>query len=64
MSKPLLSDRLARWYLQFQQGDITYIFQKAIKGQVLADFFANHPILNDWELSDDLPNEDAMLIES
>ncbi|KAH0652872.1 hypothetical protein KY289_030550 [Solanum tuberosum] len=44
MSKPILSDRLARWYLQFQQFEITYISQKAIKGQVLADFLANHQI--------------------
>ncbi|KAH0650342.1 hypothetical protein KY284_030254 [Solanum tuberosum] len=63
MSKSVLSDRLARWYLQFQQFEITYIFQKAIKGQVLADFLDNHPIPNDWELSDKLPDEDAILIE-
>ena len=50
-------------YLQFQQFKITYISQKAIKGQLLADFLANHPIPNDLELSDELPDEDAMLIE-
>ncbi|XP_060200582.1 uncharacterized protein LOC132628835 [Lycium barbarum] len=63
MSKPVLSDRLTRWYLQFQQFEIVYISQKAVKGQVLADFLANHPIPDDWELSDDLPDEDAMLME-
>ncbi|XP_060180738.1 uncharacterized protein LOC132610466 [Lycium barbarum] len=63
MSKPVLSDRLARWYLQFQQFEIVYISQKAVKGQVLADFLANHPIPDDWELSDELPDEDAMLVE-
>ncbi|XP_060170887.1 uncharacterized protein LOC132601846 [Lycium barbarum] len=36
---------------------------QAIKGQVLADFLANHPISDDWELSDELPDEDAMLVE-
>ncbi|XP_070050677.1 uncharacterized protein [Nicotiana tomentosiformis] len=63
MSKPILSDRLARWYLQFQQFEIVYIPQKAIKGQALADFLADHLIPDDWELTNELPNEDAMVIE-
>ena len=50
-------------YLQFQQFKITYISQKAIKGQVLTDCLVNHPIPNEWELSDELPNKDEMLIE-
>ncbi|XP_070015817.1 uncharacterized protein [Nicotiana sylvestris] len=63
MSKPVLSDRLARWYLQFQQFEIAYIPQKSIKGQALADLLADHPILDDWELTNELPGEDAMVIE-
>ncbi|XP_070015546.1 uncharacterized protein [Nicotiana sylvestris] len=63
MSKPVLSDRLARWYLQFQQFEILYIPQKAVKGQALVDFLADHPILDDWELTDELPDEDAMVVE-
>ncbi|PHT63145.1 hypothetical protein T459_32954 [Capsicum annuum] len=64
MSKPALSDLLARWYLQFQQFEIVYVLQKAIKGQSLADFLADHPIPDNWELSDELPDEDAMVIEA
>ncbi|XP_071902387.1 uncharacterized protein [Coffea arabica] len=63
MSRPVLSDRLARWYLQLQQFEIIYVPQKAVKGQVLANFLANHPIPAEWELSDDLPDEDVLLIE-
>ncbi|KAL0440126.1 UNVERIFIED_CONTAM: Transposon Tf2-12 polyprotein [Sesamum latifolium] len=63
MTKPVLSDRLARWYLQLQQFEITYVPQKAIKGQVLADFLADHPMPAEWELSDDLPDEDVFMIE-
>nr|XP_009589560.1 uncharacterized protein LOC104086916 [Nicotiana tomentosiformis] len=63
MSKPVLSNRLARWYLQFQQFGIVYAPQKAVKGQALADFLECHPILDDWELSDELSDEDAMVIE-
>uniref|UniRef100_M0ZYJ8 Arabidopsis thaliana chromosome II BAC F26H6 n=1 Tax=Solanum tuberosum TaxID=4113 RepID=M0ZYJ8_SOLTU len=63
MSKPILSDRLARWYLQFQQFEIMYIPQKAMKGQELADFLEDYLRPDDWELTDDLPDEDAMNIE-
>ncbi|KAL0406001.1 UNVERIFIED_CONTAM: hypothetical protein Slati_3914000 [Sesamum latifolium] len=37
--------------------------QKAIKGQVLTDFLADHPMPVEWELSDDLPDEDVLVIE-
>ncbi|XP_012839468.1 PREDICTED: uncharacterized protein LOC105959853 [Erythranthe guttata] len=37
---------------------------KAVKGQVLADFLAEHPIPAEWELSDDLPDEDVLVIEA
>ncbi|XP_070034457.1 uncharacterized protein [Nicotiana tomentosiformis] len=63
MSKPVLSNLQARWYLKFQQFEIVYITQKVIKGQALADFLANHPILDDRELTNELPDEDAMFIE-
>ncbi|KAL0419154.1 UNVERIFIED_CONTAM: hypothetical protein Sradi_1328900 [Sesamum radiatum] len=63
MAKPVLSDRLVRWYLRLQQFEITYVPQKAVKGQVLADFLADHPMPTGWELSDDLPDEDVLVIE-
>ncbi|KAL0325004.1 UNVERIFIED_CONTAM: hypothetical protein Sradi_5069700 [Sesamum radiatum] len=63
MAKPVLSDRLARWYLQLQQFEITYIPQKVVKGQVLVDFLADHPMPAEWELSNDLLDEDALVIE-
>ncbi|XP_049382666.1 uncharacterized protein LOC125846990 [Solanum stenotomum] len=63
ISKLVLSDRLARWFLQFQQFEIVYIPHKVVKGQALADFLADHPIPNDWELTDEKPNDDAMSIE-
>ena len=34
-----------------------------MKGQALADFLADHLIPNDWELTDEIPNEDAMVVE-
>ncbi|KAL0290919.1 UNVERIFIED_CONTAM: hypothetical protein Scaly_2653800 [Sesamum calycinum] len=35
----------------------------AVKGQVLADFLADHPIPAEWELSNDLPDENVIVIE-
>ncbi|KAK4400836.1 hypothetical protein Sango_1189700 [Sesamum angolense] len=63
MAKPVFSDRLARWYLQLQQFEITFVPQKIVKGQVLANFLVDHPMLAEWELSDDLPDEDVLVIE-
>ncbi|KAF7150604.1 hypothetical protein RHSIM_Rhsim02G0072600 [Rhododendron simsii] len=63
MTKPVLTDRLARWSLLFQQYEIIYVPQKAIKGQALADFLAYHPIPAEWELSEELPDEDVMVKE-
>ena len=37
--------------------------QKTVKGQVLTDFLANHPIPDDWEFFEDLSNEDVLFIE-
>ncbi|KAL0433582.1 UNVERIFIED_CONTAM: hypothetical protein Slati_2692500 [Sesamum latifolium] len=37
--------------------------EKAVKRQVLADFLANHPIPAEWDLSDDLPDENIIVIE-
>ncbi|GAA0147888.1 hypothetical protein LIER_36602 [Lithospermum erythrorhizon] len=63
LSKPVLYDRLARWYLQIQQFEIIYVPKKDVKGQVLADFLADHPIPAEWELSDELSDEDVIVIE-
>lgn len=40
-----------------------YIPQKAVKGQHLLDFLADHPIPDDWKLTDELPDEYAMFID-
>ncbi|KAK4385680.1 hypothetical protein Sango_2692000 [Sesamum angolense] len=63
MAKPIFSDRLARWYLQLQQFKITYVPKKSIKGQVVADFLADHPMLVEWELTNDLHDEDILAIK-
>ncbi|KAM1888246.1 hypothetical protein ACFX13_046395 [Malus domestica] len=42
---------------------IIYVPAKAVKGQALADFFADHPIPADWKISDDLPDEEVFYID-
>ncbi|XP_017984423.1 PREDICTED: uncharacterized protein LOC108663676 [Theobroma cacao] len=37
--------------------------QKAVKGQALADFLADHPIPDDWKFSEDLLDEYVLCIE-
>ena len=63
MTKPVLSRRLAKWALLLQEFEIIYVQQKAVKGQALANFLVDHPIPDDWELFDDLPDEEVILIE-
>ncbi|KAM2901555.1 hypothetical protein FF1_007532 [Malus domestica] len=42
---------------------IIYIPAKAVKGQALADFLADHPIPANWKISDDLPDEEVFYID-
>ncbi|KAI0494874.1 hypothetical protein KFK09_025020 [Dendrobium nobile] len=63
MTRPTLSGRLARWSMILLQFDITYVPQRAVKGQALADFLASHPIPADSPLNDDLPDELVMSVE-
>ena len=41
--------------------DLTYVPQKAVKGQVLADFLAAHPIPDDQAIIEDLPDEEVLV---
>jgi len=46
-----------------KQYDLVYVPQKAVKGQALEDFLADHPIPDDWELNEDLPGQDVFYID-
>jgi hypothetical protein len=58
LSKMTLSTRMAKWAMFLSQFDIVFIPQKAMKGQVLANFLAAHPIPDDFPIDDDLPNQE------
>ncbi|XP_015078299.1 uncharacterized protein LOC107022106 [Solanum pennellii] len=63
MTRPVLSGRLARWSILFNQYEIIYTPQKVVKGQALANFLANHPLPGKWETSDEFLDEDAFFTE-
>ena len=63
MSKPVLTGRLAKWALLLNQYEIIYVPIKAVKGQALADFLADHLIPADWKISDDLLDVEVFYID-
>ncbi|XP_058080637.1 uncharacterized protein LOC131228787 [Magnolia sinica] len=60
----MLSRRLAKWMLLLSEYTITYEPVKAVKGQVVADFLAAHPVTESEIISDDFPDEQVMLVKS
>ncbi|KAG9446513.1 hypothetical protein H6P81_012641 [Aristolochia fimbriata] len=63
MSRPILSGRLAKWALLLSEFEINFVPQRAIKGQALANFLADHPVLAEWELTEEFPDEEIFLGE-
>ena len=58
MTKPSsLNSRLANWAILLSQYDMTFVPQKVIKGQVLADFLAAHLVPVSSKLHEDIPDE-------
>ncbi|KAK2982151.1 hypothetical protein RJ640_028722 [Escallonia rubra] len=43
LSRPVLKGKMGKWVLALIEYHLTYIPQKAVKGQALTDFLANHP---------------------
>ncbi|XP_074296967.1 uncharacterized protein LOC141627634 [Silene latifolia] len=63
LSRPVLSGKLAKWALLLKQYDLVFVPQKVVKGQAIADFFADHPVPAEWEISDDLPGEEIFYVD-
>ena len=60
LKQPALSGRLGKWALLFMEFNITYVPQKAMKGQGMADFLTAHPISEDSPLNTDLIDEETL----
>ncbi|KAG9454312.1 hypothetical protein H6P81_007216 [Aristolochia fimbriata] len=63
MSRPILSGQLAKWALLLFEFEINFIVQRAIKGQALANFLADHPVPTEWELTEEFLDEEIFLVE-
>jgi len=61
LSRLVLHGRLAKWAVIIEQYDLVHVSLKAIKGQAVVDFLADHPVLDDWEINDDHPGEEFSL---
>ena len=60
MTRPSsLNCKLVKWDILLLQYEMQLMPQKAIKGQAVTDFLANHPISGNSKLYDDLPDEIA-----
>jgi len=46
-----------------KQYGFVYVPQRSLRDKQLANFLADHPIPDDWELNDDLPGEDVFFID-
>ncbi|XP_074297005.1 uncharacterized protein LOC141627675 [Silene latifolia] len=63
LSRPVLSGKLAKWAMLLKQYDLVFVPQKVVKGQAIADFFADHPVPAESEISDDLPGEEIFYVD-
>jgi len=60
MKKPSsLNGQLAKWAILLSQYEMQFLPQKAVKGQAVVDFLAEHPDLRATKLYENLPDEVA-----
>jgi len=62
LSRPVLYGRLAKWVVILELYDLVHVFQRAVKGQELADFLVDH-VPNDWELNYNLLGEEVFFVD-
>ncbi|XP_050909265.1 uncharacterized protein LOC127123042 [Lathyrus oleraceus] len=62
--KPALTGRIARWQMLLSEYDIEYHTLKVIKGNVLANHLAHHPIDDYGSINFEFPDEDIMYLKA
>lgn len=53
---------MANWVFLLFEFEITYMTQKAVKGQIIADYLAENLIVEDWGEEFEFPDESIMSI--
>ncbi|RDX83099.1 hypothetical protein CR513_36015, partial [Mucuna pruriens] len=61
--KPALTGQITLWQIALFEYDITYVSQSAIKGSVLAEHLAYHPLMDPQPLFHEFPDEHIMTTE-
>ncbi|GAU39246.1 hypothetical protein TSUD_396930 [Trifolium subterraneum] len=61
--KAALTGRISRWQMLLSEYDIEYRTQKAIKGSILADHFAQQPVEDYQPIKVDFPDEEIMYLK-
>jgi len=64
LTRPVLNGRLVKWAVILEQYDLLYMPQNVVKGQAVANFLTDHPVLDKWELSDNLPGVEVFLVDA
>jgi hypothetical protein len=60
--KPTLIGKLSRWLILLEKFNLTYVAKNTIKGRVIAEHCAGHPVGED-DINDDFPDEDVLNVE-
>jgi len=60
LSRPVMNRRLVKLIVIFEPWPYLRVSKKAIEGKALVDFLEDHPVLNDWELDDDLLRDEVL----
>ncbi|XP_050897180.1 uncharacterized protein LOC127103998 [Lathyrus oleraceus] len=61
--KPSLTGRISRCQMLLSEYDILYVAHKSIKGSVLEDHLAHHPIEDYHPFKFDFPDEDIIVVK-
>ncbi|XP_058220388.1 uncharacterized protein LOC131330724 [Rhododendron vialii] len=60
--KPTLTGKLAPWLLMLAEFELKYVTRKSVKGRVVAEFLADHPVEGGKDAEFKYPDEDLMTI--
>lgn len=63
LEKPALVGKLARWLLLLSELHLEYVTKKSVKGRVIAEYLADHPIDLEPEEEYEFPDEQLAVIE-
>src|SRR5262249_4813247 len=62
LEKPVLTDRLVRWQSFLNQFDISFVNQKAVKGQAIVEHLAHLPLPRFSPTNADFPDEELLAL--